>query len=554
MLIRMRAHFLSLLCGVMACAGTSPSPRGNAVDEICAAAPVLDLPRAGDSIQDPSVSSGCVMLAADATIEREYLVIAHGTAGFVLPSALRADAVLEGGEARSATTASVERNAGLRATTMAEDWHAHLRERERIAAERWRRQADRLRLIAPIAAAPVVGATRSFIACADLTCDSLLTIGAVARSVGRRIAIYVDTLAPANGYTPADLDAVTALFDDHLYPIDTTAFGAPSDVDGNGVVIALLTQAVNRLGGAGCRNGRILGYFDGTDLLPGQPGSNGGEIFFAEVPDPAGPCPVPLASARDELPVTFVHELQHMISFRQHVLERGGPTESTWLNEGLSHLAEELAGRSVPEEPGATRTRLTQFALKNLDNAYGFLLAPDRASLVFGSSSSGSPDERGAVWLFTRWLADHFAPPGEPMRLTRALLETSRTGADNIAAATGQPFGRLAGRWLAAGWLDDLAGVQAAEDLAVPSWNLRETFARLHAQDPGRFPRPFPLLPALGGTEPLQRAVTLRSGSGAVARVVIPSGTRPYPVRLTDPSGAVLSAPVAARLLVVRVR
>ena len=38
-----------------------------------------------------------------------------------------------------------------------------------------------------------------------------------------------------------------------------------------------------------------------------------------------------------------------MISYNQHVLVAAGSAEDTWLNEGLSHFAEELGGRSVPD-------------------------------------------------------------------------------------------------------------------------------------------------------------------------------------------------------------
>ena len=51
-----------------------------------------------------------------------------------------------------------------------------------------------------------------------------------------------------------------------------------------------------------------------------------------------------------------------MISFNQHVLVRDGDAEDTWLNEGLSHYAEELGGRVVPDDLCRRRTlRCTQF-------------------------------------------------------------------------------------------------------------------------------------------------------------------------------------------------
>ena len=139
-------------------------------------------------------------------------------------------------------------------------------------------------------------------------------------------------------------------------PIDTTAFGRESDLDGNGVVIVLLTQHVNDLSPDCNTTGSIiLGFFFGLDLLPGPgPGhSNDGEIFYGAVPRQDMPnCSVVHedGSRPSRCPAVFIHEFQHMISFNQHVLVRGGDAEETWLNEGLSHFAEELGGREVPDD------------------------------------------------------------------------------------------------------------------------------------------------------------------------------------------------------------
>jgi len=44
------------------------------------------------------------------------------------------------------------------------------------------------------------------------------------------------------------------------------------------------------------------------------------------------------------VPVTFIHEFQHMISFNQHVLVGNSVNgEVLWLNEGFSHYAKSWA-------------------------------------------------------------------------------------------------------------------------------------------------------------------------------------------------------------------
>ena len=88
------------------------------------------------------------------------------------------------------------------------------------------------------------------------------------------------------------------------------------------------------------------------------------------------------------MPATFVHEFQHMISFGQHVLARGGASESLWLNEGLSHIAEELAGKYFEAKfpPPSGRTDVNQlfpdsaqgYLTPNMRNAQRFLRTPGR--------------------------------------------------------------------------------------------------------------------------------------------------------------------------------
>ncbi|HZI73380.1 MAG TPA: hypothetical protein VFD73_05030, partial [Gemmatimonadales bacterium] len=318
--------------------------------------------------------------------------------------------------------------------------------------------------------------------CESDTCNSFVQTTAMARSVGQRVAIYVDTTAPAGGYTTADLDQVKTLFDQYLYPIDTTAFGRESDIDGNGVVIVLLTPQVNALS-PGCNStGRIiLGYFFGADLLPKSsvnPGSNEAEVFYGLVPDPNNSsCTIDKAEANSRLPATFIHEFQHMISFNQHVLIRNGSAEDTWLNEWLSHFAEELGGRLVPDQecPVTGSCEVEFLADGDVLNAFEYLASPEDFFLIEPGNSTGKLEERGANWLFVRWLADHFAADTIlGTELTRALVATNQTGSANVAARTGVDFSTLVGEWQLTNYLDDLPGFPTTDPrLRYKSWNFR---------------------------------------------------------------------------------
>src|SRR5207245_1267068 len=154
------------------------------------------------------------------------------------------------------------------------------------------------------------------------------------------------------GLDPAPIDALRQVFDTVLYQLDSATFGAVTDIDTNGVVIALMTPVVNALvTKATCTSsGFIAGFFFPPDLDLSEPTSqsNHGEIFYSIVADPSGTlsCAHSAGSIDTIAPGTFVHEFQHMINFAQHVLIQGGTvTEEGWLDEGLSKYAEEIAGR-----------------------------------------------------------------------------------------------------------------------------------------------------------------------------------------------------------------
>src|ERR1041385_5197837 len=96
--------------------------------------------------------------------------------------------------------------------------------------------------------------------------------------------------------------------------------------------------------------GFVAGYFFGADLITTAPFATGNnaEIFYSIVPDASGSvsCQHSVSQVTGLVPVTFVHEFQHMISFNQHFLVPAASPEDLWLNEGLSHNAEENGGRT----------------------------------------------------------------------------------------------------------------------------------------------------------------------------------------------------------------
>ena len=344
------------------------------------------------------------------------------------------------------------------------------------------------------AAGAAPDSVRSFYVLGNLETNCFVQTQARLKYTGARVYVYEDTGVPS-GFSPSEYAKFGTLFDDVLYPIDTAAFGFPSDVDGNGHIIVLLSQKINALTSrtdCATTGAYVAGYFFGYDLTSGA-GSNRSEIFYSVAPDSSAQfsCAHRKSQVETQTPTTFIHEFQHMISYNQHVLLRKGASEVTWLNEGLSHIAEELGSKYYEAKypAPAGRTTPTQlfpdssqgFITPNLRNAYFYLLAPRHKS-VTTFAALGTLEERGAAWLFLRWLGDQ---KGD--QVYKQLVETSKRGTDNVASATGEPFPSLFGDFGIATYADSIDGVPRT---AVPqryrftSRNTRQIFARLFPTRP----------------------------------------------------------------------
>jgi len=503
-------------------------------------------------------TEACVRLPAAGAGVTEHLYIPLATAGQETPDGVSAPYVLSSEPATAAATSSASRSPLLNAFQRRlppQTFHSMLRTREReLAQENSSALFNQGRLRTGAAAVPpVVGEQRSFDVCSSSSCNSFVQTTATARSVGQRVAIFVDNSAPLGGYDNTDLDRVRTLFDQYLYPIDTVAFGRESDIDANGVVIVLLTPRVNALSPDCNSSGRIiLGYFFGADLIPrspNNPGSNEAEVFYGLVPDPANSqCTISKDEANIRLPTTFIHEFQHMISFNQHVLVRNGNSEDIWLNEGLSHFAEELGGRQIPDVECPSSTSCAQEFLEgDLLNAFDYLASPEDFFLIEPGNSTGKLEERGANWLFVRWLVDHFAPDSIlGTTFTRQLVAANQVGSSNVSARTGVDFSVLIGEWQLTNYLDDLPGFSApASRLRYKSWDFRAA-----AQPNGGFP----LVPDSTDGTSYSHSGTLRAGSGRHVRVVQQPGAPEVDLLLRSSTGGALPSNIVPRIALVRIR
>lgn len=533
--------------------GTGPAPL------TCTTPTPVALDPGGELILDAARVSNCVSLPGGASA-REYLVVAYSGAGIETNSGISAPFALTGGSSAAGLMASPTDFAAAAQSvreSAPEAFHRNLRLAEaRLAADPALRLGGAWAAPALMAGVPIVGERDSFSVCRNSSCSAFDKVGATVKTVGRHGVIYTDDANPvtAESLTDDDLTSLNALFDDYLFPIDTTAFGRESDINGDQRVAMLITVGVNNIT-TDCSNGRIIGYFYGADLVTASAGSNRREVFYALAPKVAstGCSAVTRTQALRALPTVLIHELQHMISFNQRVRLRGASQEDLWLNEGLSHFAEELGYRGIPDSrcPESTNC-FSQFLSANIDNAYSYLNNPEAVHLVVPGNNTSPLAFRGAAWLFVRWLADHFA--GDTLlgtQVTRGLVQSSLDGATNVSSVAAVDFPTLVGEWQAANYLENLPGFAQSGRLRYRSWNLRSLYA---ANFPTLYSKPYPLTPdSTSGS--YSHNGTLRAGSGRHVRFRLPAGSTGVTVRLTEGSGS--QSPAAAaepRFMVVRIQ
>jgi hypothetical protein len=562
MVAKRRSHvgFWAVMLAGAACQGDPAAPTAAACHS---GIQPLALSVGADIGVDPLASGGCVIIAANgsSTDSAEYLLVPQvSTTDPDYHTSFR----ITGGQPILAAPPLAEL---LQAPppSPAQQFHDRLRLMEQQGTYPLPAGPPPPGLVAPsvLGAGPAdtVGNPRTFKVLSNITNTTLFnSVPATAKSVGTHIILYVDNAAPANGLTTADYDKLRSDFDTLLYAVDTTAFGRESDLDGNGRVIVLMTNTVNKLvTQAECPvSGFVTGFFFGADIAPATHAQwNNGEIFYSMIADSGATlsCSHPNSQVKRLIPVTFIHEFQHMISFNQHVLLRSVGSEALWLNEGMSHYAEERGGLAFLK--AGDSTRFCEHVRGDLYNFGLYLTNPGSYPLVT-VSGTGSLEERGAEWSFVRYLVDQFAADttlAAADAFTRQMVQTSATGTDNVSQHTNQPFATLARRWVLANWASDLPGFAAPSTLKYKRWAFRSDFPALHNSCTAALPATFPLAAPGGPGGAISLTGIMWAGSaGAYQRALQGPGGAQFTLLFSDGAGALLQQSMLPRLNVLRIR
>lgn len=404
---------------------------------------------------------------------------------------------------------------------------------------------------------PPVGSLLTLNAQPREACANALPRTGRVQAVSDWAIVVSDTTSPSPGFSPADFAQIAAIVDTLLIPLVHRNFGTFTDLDANGRVILFFTPEVNRLTEAGSER-TVGGFFFARDLFPRAPvpnrfeacpTSNVGEILYLLVPDPAGTINGnrrAVDALRRSTPATIVHELQHLVNAarRIHILQRSASTafEAIWLNEGLSHVAEELvffersglskrANLGLPElQAGGQRAldAVNQYHVPNLLRLRLFLGAPLSNAPTFAEDRL---ETRGAAQGFLRYVLDR-SQGGDEVVL-RSLVDGHTIGWVNLAT-------RVGGTGALEAWLADFAVALYADDRVegihadhrLASWSHPTLFAGLGSpafpistQSLSADAPPLDLTFVAGGSAYLRFSLP----AGTVGRIVVTTGGSPLP-------------------------
>ena len=256
------------------------------------------------------------------------------------------------------------------------------------------------------------------------------TVTATLRFQTEALQLYVDN-RNASALDDEDLETLAIEYEAVL-PLEHELFGEVSDVNNDGKVAVLFTQTVNQIGAS--LGGMVTGFFYAVDLFDEDQYeiSNAMEIIYSFVPDTLGEIGASVSKGfamTNIYPGVLSHEMQHVINFNMHYNLNSSSAEEGWLNEGLSHLAEDIY--SANEQGYMTAT-----GMENPARVDSYLDNINSSCFICGTSLT----QRGGSYLFMRYLYEQ-AEKGNltgsysGKNLLEQLLDTNIRGIDNVVNA-----------------------------------------------------------------------------------------------------------------------
>jgi len=337
-------------------------------------------------------------------------------------------------------------------------------------------------------------------------CTTYTEITTVVRAVGAKGIFLEDVANPAGGYADTTFARVfSKQYDDKIHPAASAQFGAPTDSDGNGRIVFVVTKEVNKREGS-------LGFTTACDLgtRATNPASNEGEFTYIVAPDPNGTVSgrYSLADATLDFPTLLAHEAVHVIQFGRRKAAGATAFLDLWTAEGQAVLGEEIVGHAVLGNAVGANYGLNQIIdtqgnstvwyispVVGLGLYFGWdpITTPGTSGRVanapwectwlatkYGGPCVGELDVYGTPWSLLRYLSDRFRstyPGGEP-GLHQAIIERPETGFAMLQAVSGVRVDTLLAQWAAMLYVDDITDSwsSVAPTLSLSSWDLDDIF------------------------------------------------------------------------------
>lgn len=453
---------------------------------------------------------GCITLAPSTNAE-EYLFVvgnakAEQDAVFSYTATLTGTAAVQGRVAPSPWLRADDR-VQVREMTHPQRVEARLRAYERAATRDALPNTQRRRSVEVTGAALSVHAAQRDVgdtltirvpnlAPGKDICRDFITTRAVVRAISDRAIMLEDVASPPGKMTIQDYQGLAEEFDDIIFPTDTLWFGSPTDLNSDQRVSIVYTPEVNKLTPAGS-TGIVGGFFFGGDIIrrseypetaPCRNQTNEQEIFYILAPDPQGTIngnARTTAGVRQVTRGTIAHEFQHMInqSVRQYNPQVKS-LEVAWLNEAMSHFAEEAVGRAI--RGFSDFESLNAFDINPDTNNQGDYLAyfrqnqtrflrwnvrPDTSSPT-SQKAENQLASRGAAWALVRYAADHYSN-NNAKAFFRSLAVGPETDITNLILRSGnRPFDEIIGGWLVANYADNRGIPNLATKYSYVSWDM----------------------------------------------------------------------------------
>lgn len=247
--------------------------------------------------------------------------------------------------------------------------------------------------------------------------DSTSNLSVTAQLVYKTQVAYV-WVEKGQSYDLPAIQRVIDRFSQQSYPAEVAAFGSESypGIDNDPHLHILHTT--------GLGNG-IAGYFSSADEYSklANPFSNEKEMFYINLQW------LNTTHDYDYYGTVLAHEFQHMIHWAND------QNEETWVNEGLSEYAQEVAGYT------------TEMLFIN-----GFTNLPDTQLNTWNPDTSQNVVHYGSAYLFIHYLTQRFG-----LEITKALVANPANGIEGVVNAVStmgrpQDFDALFADWVIANY------------------------------------------------------------------------------------------------------